>query len=64
MTKNLVDDIAEARAKINERVAGYLRSHPDLSYTKVAETLGVSRWRVLMVAGAIGISRKSGPKKK
>src|ERR1700689_867121 len=55
-------DIAEAKTRVNQRVARYLRSHPHLSYSQIAETLGASRWRVLTVAAGMGISRKTGPK--
>jgi hypothetical protein len=62
MTKACMNDIADARARVNQRVARYLQSHPYLSYSQIAEKLGVSRWRVLMVAAGLGISRKTGPK--
>jgi hypothetical protein len=35
-----------------------------MSYERVAKKLGVSRWRVMTVAAGMGITRKSGPKKK
>ena len=59
-----MDDIAKARAKVNEQVARYLHAHPDETYEQVARSLEVSRWRVLTVAAGMGISRKSGPKPK
>lgn len=59
-----MNEIAEARAKVNEQVARYLQAHPEKTYEQVARTLGVSRWRVLTVAAGLGISRKSGPKPK
>ena len=59
-----MNDIEKARAKINERVAGYIQSHPDVPYCKIAQTLEVSRWRVLTVASGLGINRKTGPKQK
>ena len=55
-------DIAEAKTRVNQRLARYLRSHPHLSYSQIAETLVASRWRVLTVAAGMGISRKTGPK--
>ena len=57
-----MNEIANARAKVNERVGRYLRSHPLKTYEQVARTLLVSRWRVLTVAAGLGITRKSGPK--
>jgi hypothetical protein len=57
-----MDDIAKARAKVNESVALYLKANPSETYEQVAQTLGVSRWRVLTVAAGLGISRKTGPK--
>ena len=62
MTKARMNDIAMARARVNQRVARHLRSHPGVTYSKVAAELGASRWRVLMVAAGLGISRKTGPK--
>jgi hypothetical protein len=62
MARNLMNDIADARARVNQRVARYLQSHSHLSYGQIAAEMGVSRWRVLMVAGGLGISRKTGPK--
>jgi hypothetical protein len=57
-----MDDIAEARARVNQRVARYIQSHPNMTYSRIAEKVGVSRWRVLTVAAGLGISRKTGPK--
>jgi DNA-binding transcriptional regulator LsrR (DeoR family) len=62
MTKAAMNDIAKARARVNQRVARYVQLHPEATYSQIAEKLGVSRWRVLMVAGGMGISRKTGPK--
>lgn len=59
-----MNEIAKARAKVNEQVARYLRAHPDEPYEQVAHSLDVSRWRVLTVAAGLGISRKTGPKPK
>ena len=59
-----MDRIAKARAAMNQRVARYLEAHPTSTYEKVAQALGVSRWRVLTVAAGLGISRKTGPKPK
>lgn len=59
-----MDNIAKARAAINQRVARYVVAHPDETYEQVARSLGVSRWRVLTVAAGLGISRKTGPKPK
>lgn len=59
-----MDTIAKARASTNERVARFLRTNPGMSYERVAKKLGVSRWRVMTVAAGMGITRKSGPKKK
>ncbi len=59
-----MNEIANARAKINKRVASYIQSHPDVAYTRIAQALGVSRWRVLTVAAGMGVTRKSGPKQK
>lgn len=59
-----MNEIAEARASINQRVASYIQSHPDVAYSRIAQALGVSRWRVQTVAAGIGITRKSGPKQK
>jgi transcriptional regulator of acetoin/glycerol metabolism len=57
-----MNQIAKARAKVNEQVARYLQAHPETTYEQVAKALGVSRWRVLTVAAGLGISRKTGPK--
>lgn len=57
-----MNEIANARASINQRVASYLQAHPTSTYEQVAKALGVSRWRVLTVAAGLGISRKTGPK--
>jgi hypothetical protein len=62
MARNRMNGVAEARAGVNQRVARYIESHPNLSYERIAEKLGVSRWRVLTVAAGLGISRKTGPK--
>jgi hypothetical protein len=59
-----MDNIAKARAEMNQLVARYVVAHPDQTYENVAQTLEVSRWRVLTVAAGLGISRKSGPKPK
>jgi hypothetical protein len=59
-----MDNIAKARAAMNQRVARYVVAHPAETYEQVARTLLVSRWRVLTVAAGLGISRKSGPKPK
>jgi hypothetical protein len=59
-----MDDIAKARAAMNQRVARYIVAHSEETYEQVARTLGVSRWRVLTVAAGLGISRKTGPKPK
>jgi hypothetical protein len=59
-----MDDIAKARAKVNELVARYVLAHPTETYEQVALKLRVSRWRVLTVAAGLGISRKTGPKPK
>ena len=59
-----MNDIEKARARINQRVAEYIQSHPDVSYSQIANALEVSRWRVMAVATGIGISRKTGPKTK
>ena len=59
-----MDNIAKARAAMNQRVARYVVAHPAETYEQVAGTLRVSRWRVLTVAAGLGISRKSGPKPK
>ena len=56
MTKARMNDIAMARARVNQRVARHLRSHPGVTYSKVAAELGVSRWRVLMVAAGLGFA--------
>jgi len=57
-----MNEIAKARADVNQRVAEYIRSHPDMSYNQIAQNLDVSRWRVITVAAGIGITRKTGPK--
>lgn len=57
-----MNEIAKARAKVNEQVARYIRAHPKKTYEQVARALAVSRWRVLTVAAGLGINRKSGPK--
>jgi hypothetical protein len=62
MTRACMTEIAKARTMVNQRVARYLQSHPYLSYSRIAEKLGVSRWRVLTVAAGLGVSRKTGPK--
>ena len=59
-----MNEIAKARAMINERVSRYVQAHPEITYEQLALTLGVSRWRVLTVAAGLGISCKSGPKPK
>ena len=59
-----MDNIAEARVAMNQRVARYVEAHPSETYEQAARTLGVSRWRVLTVAAGLGISRKTGPKPK
>jgi len=59
-----MNQIAKARAEVNEQVARYVLAHPAETYEQVARTLGVSRWRVLTVAAGLGISRKTGPKPK
>jgi len=59
-----MNEIAKARAKVNEQVARYLQAHPEKTYEQVSRTLGVSRWRVLTVAAGMGISRKTGPRPK
>jgi len=59
-----MDDIAQARMKVNEQVARHLHAHPEETYEQVARTLQVSRWRVMTVAAGLGISRKTGPKPK
>jgi hypothetical protein len=59
-----MDEIEKGRVAINRRVMRYLQAHPTRAYDQVATHLGVSRWRVLMVASAMGISRKTGPKPK
>ena len=57
-----MNEIEQGRTAINERVGRYLKAHPNRTYEQVAVTLGVSRWRVLMVAASLGITRKTGPK--
>ena len=59
-----MNEIEKARSAINQRVGRYLQTHPTRTYEQVAAKLGVSRWRVLMVASSLGISRKTGPKPK
>jgi hypothetical protein len=59
-----MNNIDKARLQINNCVAEYIQSHPDVSYGQIAKTLGVSRWRVMAVASGMGISRKTGPKRK
>lgn len=59
-----MNEIDRARSAINRRVGICLLSHPAMAYGEVAVKLGVSRWRVLMVASRLGISRKTGPKPK
>jgi hypothetical protein len=59
-----MDNIARARAAMNQRVARYVVANPSETYEQVARMLGVSRWRVLTVAAGLGISRKTGPKPK
>jgi hypothetical protein len=59
-----MNEIEKGRAAINRRVGRYLQTHPARTYEQVAAKLGVSRWRVLMVASSLGISRKAGPKPK
>ena len=59
-----MNEIEKGRVAINRRVMSYLHAQPAKTYEQVAESLGVSRWRVLMVASAMGISRKTGPKPK
>ena len=59
-----MNEIAKARINVNQKVGRYLQSHPTKTYEQVAQTLGVSRWRVLTVAAGLGISRKTGPKLK
>ena len=59
-----MDEIQKGRAAINLRVRRHLLTHPNRTYAQVAAKLGVSRWRVLMVASSMGISRKTGPKPK
>jgi len=59
-----MNEIEKGRAEIKRRVKRYLQTHPTRTYEQVATELGVSRWRVLMVASGMGISRKTGPKPK
>ena len=59
-----MNEIEKARATVNERVSAHLKANPSETYEQVAESLGVSRWRVLTVAAGLGISRKTGPKPK
>ena len=59
-----MDNIAKARAAMNQRVARYVIAHPTETYEQVARTLQVSRWRVMTVAAGLGISRKTGPNPK
>ncbi len=59
-----MNEIEKGRVAINRRVMRYLQAQPAKTYEQVAESLEVSRWRVLMVASAMGISRKTGPKPK
>jgi hypothetical protein len=61
---NIMNNIEAARLQTNNCVAEYIQSHPNVSYGQIAATLGVSRWRVMAVASGIGITRKSGPKRK
>lgn len=56
-----MNEIANARAKVHEEVALYLRAYPAETYEQVARTFGVLRWRVLTVAAGLRISRKTGP---
>jgi len=59
-----MNEIEKGRAVINRCVGRYLQAHPTRTYEQVATKLGVSRWRVLMVASSLGVSRKTGPKPK
>jgi hypothetical protein len=59
-----MNEIEKGRVAINRRVMRYLQAQPAKTYEQVAESLEFSQWRVLMVASAMGISRKTGPKPK
>ncbi len=57
-----MNEIEKARARTNELVSEYLRTHPESPYRDIAKALGVSLWRVQTVASGMGMNRKPGPK--
>jgi len=57
-----MNEIEKARARTNDLVSEYLRTHPEAPYRDIAKAMGVSRWRVQTVASSIGMNRKPGPK--
>ena len=59
-----MNEIEKGRMAMNRRVMRYLQTPPAKTYDQAAAHLGVSRWRVLMVASSLCISRRAGPKPK